>query len=141
MDTHITILKAKKSAHLLRVCLEDIPTVTAAAKKTESNGPEFSNSYTHHTGNSQGCYVATCVYGSYDCPQVRTLRRFRDNSLARNPAGRAFVRTYYAVSPKIVKFFGNNRWFKNMWRGVLDNMVSRLNKQGIDNSPYEDLQW
>lgn len=24
-----------------------------------------------------GCYIATCVYGSYDCPQVWILRRFR----------------------------------------------------------------
>lgn len=110
-------------------------------KKTKSTDPKPLNSYTHHTDSSQGCYVATCVYGSYDCPQVWTLRRFRDNNLARNLAGRAFIRTYYAVSPKIVKLFGNSRWFKNMWRGVLDNMVNRLNKQGIDNSPYEDLQW
>ena len=31
----------------------------------------------------QGCYVATCVYGSYDCPEVWILRRFRDESLER----------------------------------------------------------
>ena len=23
----------------------------------------------------QGCYVATCVYGSYDCPQVWVLSK------------------------------------------------------------------
>ena len=23
-----------------------------------------------------GCYIATAVYGSYDCPQVWTLQRF-----------------------------------------------------------------
>ena len=28
--------------------------------------------------SSGGCYVATAVYGSYDCPQVWTLRRYRD---------------------------------------------------------------
>ena len=31
-----------------------------------------------------GCYVATAVYGSYDCPQVWTLRRYRDDILAKN---------------------------------------------------------
>ncbi len=31
--------------------------------------------------NNKGCYIATCVYGSYDCPQVWTLRRFRDYTL------------------------------------------------------------
>ena len=29
-------------------------------------------------GKKQGCYIATCVYGSYDCPQVWILRRYRD---------------------------------------------------------------
>ena len=28
-----------------------------------------------------GCYIATCVYENYDCPQVWTLRRFRDETL------------------------------------------------------------
>lgn len=32
--------------------------------------------------SEEGCYVATCVYGSYDCPQVWTLRRYRDYKLA-----------------------------------------------------------
>lgn len=27
---------------------------------------------------SKACYIATSVYGSYDCPEVWTLRRFRD---------------------------------------------------------------
>ncbi|MFR9028073.1 MAG: DUF2726 domain-containing protein [Clostridium sp.] len=29
----------------------------------------------------RGCYIATAVYGSYDCPQVWVLRRFRDQIL------------------------------------------------------------
>ena len=42
----------------------------------------------------QGCYVATCVYGSYDCPQVWTLRRYRDDVLKirrRGAASSAFI--------------------------------------------------
>ena len=54
-----------------------------------------------------GCYVATAVYGSYDCPQVWTLRRFRDYTLAETWYGRAFIRAYYAVSPTLVKWFGS----------------------------------
>ncbi|NLX93020.1 MAG: hypothetical protein GXZ02_03995, partial [Clostridiales bacterium] len=38
-----------------------------------------------------GCYVATAVYGSYDCPQVWTLRRYRDYTLAETWYGRAFI--------------------------------------------------
>ena len=47
--------------------------------------------------NFGGCYVATAVYGSYDCPQVWTLRRYRDYTLAETWHGRAFIRTYYAI--------------------------------------------
>lgn len=87
------------------------------------------------------CYVATAIYGSYDCPQVWTLRRYRDDTLAKTWYGRAFVRTYYAVSPTLVKWFGETAWFKKLWRGKLDNMVKRLNAEGYENTPYRDKNW
>lgn len=88
-----------------------------------------------------GCYVATCVYGSYDCPEVWTLRRYRDDTLASTWYGRAFIRLYYAVSPTLVKWFGHTAWFKKMWRGTLDRMVKRLGEQGVENTPYVDKEW
>ena len=88
-----------------------------------------------------GCYVATAVYGSYDCPEVWTLRRFRDNTLGSTWYGRAFIRTYYAISPTIVKWFGNTAWFKKMWRGTLDRMVKKLESNGVENTPYQDKNW
>lgn len=91
--------------------------------------------------SNDGCYVATAVYGSYDCPQVWTLRRFRDNTLASTWYGRAFIRTYYAISPTLVKWFGHTAWFKNMWRGKLDKMVDTLQKQGVASTPYQDKNW
>ena len=88
-----------------------------------------------------GCYVATCVYGSYDCPQVWTLRRYRDNNLSATWYGRAFVRTYYAISPTLVKWFGNTNWFKNMWKPTLDRMVEKLQSKGMESTPYQDKKW
>lgn len=88
-----------------------------------------------------GCYVATAVYGSYDCPQVWTLRRYRDNTLASTWYGRAFIRTYYAISPTLVKWFGETKWFKNLWRGKLDRMVKKLQANGVESTPYEDKVW
>ena len=88
-----------------------------------------------------GCYVATAVYGSYDCPQVWTLRRFRDYTLAETWYGRAFIRTYYAISPTLVKWFGHTEWFKKMWKGKLDRMVANLNAEGVEDTPYEDKNW
>ena len=85
-----------------------------------------------------GCYVATAVYGSYDCPQVWTLRRYRDYTLAETWYGRAFIRTYYVISPTLVKWFGKTEWFRSLWKPKLDRMVERLNQSGVDNTPYSD---
>ena len=89
----------------------------------------------------QGCYVATCVYGSYDCPEVWTLRRYRDDTLGASWYGRLFVRVYYAVSPTLVKWFGETRWFKRLWRGKLDRMVKKLQDKGVESTPYKDKNW
>ena len=88
-----------------------------------------------------GCYVATAVYGSYDCPQVWTLRRYRDYTLAETWYGRAFIRTYYAVSPTLVRFFGETDWFKNLWKPKLDRIVRHLNAKGVSDTPYQDRNW
>ena len=82
--------------------------------------------------------MATAVYGSYDCPQVWTLRRYRDSVLAKTWYGRAFIRTYYAISPTLVKWFGQSRWFVGFWKGKLDKMVAKLQANGFLSTPYED---
>ena len=56
------------------------------------NGHHPQHGVVEDTSGSEGCYIATCVYGSYDCPQVRTLRRFRDEVLKQSAPGRAFVK-------------------------------------------------
>ena len=85
-----------------------------------------------------GCYVATCVYGSYDCPEVWVLRRYRDNTLAQNFLGRTFIKIYYALSPSLVKLFGNQNWFVYVCKSTLDNIVNKLQNKGIENTPYND---
>lgn len=85
-----------------------------------------------------GCYVATAVYGSYDCPEVWTLRRFRDYSLTQTWYGRVFIKIYYAVSPSLVKYFGNTKWFKHFWKIKLDKLVSKLQIKGFKDDPYND---
>lgn len=87
---------------------------------------------------SGGCYVATSVYGSYDCPEVWTLRRFRDNTLDATWYGRLFIKTYYAISPTLVRWFGNTEWFRQMWKKPLDKMVNTLQEKGYESTPYND---
>ena len=85
-----------------------------------------------------GCYVATCIYGSYDCPQVWTLRRYRDYTLAKSRFGRTFIQIYYFLSPTLVKWFGETKWFKKIITPLLNKVVTNLNKKGIENTVYND---
>ncbi len=109
-----------------------------AAKQLKKLVP---NAIINETPASGGCYIATAVYGSYECPEVWTLRRFRDYSLGTSLGGRIFVKAYYAVSPTLVKYFGKNRLFQCFWRGVLDKMVKKLNAKGVSSQPYIDKTW
>ena len=105
----------------------------------QSSAPRRGSSAPRSTGT--GCYIATAVYGSYDCPQVWTLRRYRDYTLAASWHGRLFINAYYAISPMLVRWFGNTKWFVSLWKPQLDRIVKRLNRKGIMNSPYSDRQW
>jgi hypothetical protein len=87
---------------------------------------------------TKGCYIATCVYGSYNCPEVWVLRRFRDRILSNSYLGRLFIRIYYALSPKIVAKFGNRSWFVRICKAPLDIIIRKLQAKRFDNTPYVD---
>ena len=121
-----------------------IPGYIHSAEKKLSDRIQYLEEHPELSRNTQsggGCYVATAVYGSYDCPQVWTLRRFRDHTLAQTWYGRAFIYTYYAISPTLVRLFGETRWFKEIWQPILDRMVKTLNTKGVEDTPYEDRSW
>lgn len=136
-------------SRLLQKCKDDPANASKYARlileidpyNNEAKG--YLNKQTSFNGGNQskGCYVATAVYGSYDCPQVWTLRRYRDYALAETWYGRAFIHTYYAISPTLVKWFGTTEWFKSIWKPKLDKMVKRLNDEGVADTPYQDRKW
>lgn len=107
----------------------------STTKSLKSTGKAISKGWKK---GKKGCYVATCVYGSYDCPEVWTLRRFRDEELERTWYGRSFISAYYAISPILVSMFGRNDFIKSQWKKCLDAFVQRLNKNGTSNEPYQD---
>ncbi len=106
--------------------------------RSGTSDPNLLGGYSH--SDNEGCYIATCVYGSYDCPQVRTLRRFRDDTLKQSAAGRAFVRVYYALSPTLVRRFGHTKLFRRFWKGRLDRLVKRLNGRGAEDAQHKDFR-
>lgn len=100
--------------------------------------PLPTNTATNPSQKKGGCYIATCIYGTYDCPPVWTLRRYRDYFLAKTWYGKTFISLYYSISPTLVRWFGNSKLFKKCFRKYLDIMVVRLQQQGFKDTPYKD---
>lgn len=117
---------------------QQLDVITSFAEKIQEYDTSYEIPEIEYNRNNSGCYVATAVYGSYDCPEVWTLRRFRDNTLDETWYGRAFIKTYYAISPTLVKWFGETSWFKKLWRRPLDKLVTKLKGKGVEDTPYSD---
>ena len=123
-----------ESDHVVRYCLhvDNWKTGCALVDRIEKKGIYSSNS------SSGWCYVATCVYGSYDCPEVWTLRRFRDDVMKKSIFGKMFIRIYYSTSPILVAWFGRTKWFNKFFKFILDPFVRVLQNNGIARTPYDD---
>lgn len=75
----------------------------------------------------KSCYIATACYGSYDHPDVRVLRRFRDERLLLSATGRWIVSIYYAVSPRLAARIGEKAWLsRTIRRRLLEPLVRAL---------------
>ncbi len=90
------------------------------------------------SNSKEGCYIATAVYGTYNCPQLWIFRRFRDDYLAKHIWGRLFIKIYYATSPSLVKIIGDKKCFSLLGKKYLDRLATRLYEKGYTNTPYKD---
>lgn len=79
--------------------------------------------------STEGCYIATAVYGSYDQPQVMILRKYRDEVLMRTEGGRFLVRIYYFFSPPLAGKLKENSKINRIVRCLLDKLVNRLERK------------
>lgn len=109
-----------------------------AVKKIQEIDILLENSKESQNHSSGGCYIATAVYGSYNCPQVRIMRRYRDSVLMSSWYGRLFIKFYYALSPICIRVFGRAEWFQKFWRNFLDRIIVHLQKKGFADTPYDD---
>lgn len=73
-----------------------------------------------------GCFVATLVYGSYDNEEVLLLREYRDTHLKGHLFGRAFISTYYFLSPTLVKFLKNKPFVNSYIKNFLDIILKHF---------------
>jgi len=70
------------------------------------------------------CVVATAAHGDYDAPEVRVLRRFRDDYLLQTAGGRALVRGYYAHGPVVAQWIEPRPWARAATRVALAPVVA-----------------
>jgi hypothetical protein len=86
--------------------LESILSIrTNISDKIKNEDPSFVSSPPQ---KSDGCYIATHIYGSYDNENVIILRRFRDEQLRPSYLGRGLISLYYYISPKLVSLLYNS---------------------------------
>lgn len=79
----------------------------------------------------EGCFVATAIYGSYDCPQVVVLRHFRDRIVAKVPGGTALINLYYRHGPTLAERLTFHKNITKVFRWGLDVFVAALRGLGI----------
>lgn len=77
---------------------------------------------------SSDCFIATAVYGDPSCYEVSELRRYRDTHLLTSFLGRAFVKTYYAISPSIANWLITKPALSKQIRAVLNIAVKHITK-------------
>jgi uncharacterized repeat protein (TIGR01451 family) len=69
------------------------------------------------------CFIAVAASGSYLGPHLRSVRRFRDETLMPNRGGRMLVAWYYALSPAVAKHIADNETRRALARLVLTPVV------------------
>ncbi len=87
------------------------------------------DSYDDSPKKKEGCYIATAIYGSYDAPEVITLRQFRDETLKKSFFGRMFIKVYYTLSPPVAEKLKNAHRVNTFVRSILDKWVAHLNSK------------
>ena len=97
--------------------------------KSNLTRPKSIESKSPKPQSSEGCYIATMVYGNYDHHQVKELRGFRDNILLKSYFGAHFVKFYYKHSPSLVEKLTGKDIFNMIIRGTLDLIIKIIKYQ------------
>ncbi|MDX6694129.1 MAG: uncharacterized protein QOF02_1732 [Blastocatellia bacterium] len=74
------------------------------------------------------CFVATAVFETDDCPELDSLRKFRDQRLLTNPTGRAFVNFYYLSGPHLARAVSRSPRAKLLIKNLLKSVCRRLER-------------
>ena len=91
--------------------------------------PDDEDPQDRDTASGGGCFVTTAAYGSRSHPDVVALRRFRDEVLIRHAAGRAFIRAYWVVGPKLAGLVSAERGSGRAARALISPLARRIRER------------
>ena len=74
------------------------------------------------SSSGSNCFIATAIYGP-DSLETNTLRAWRERSLMPSRLGRTLVKTYYTISPSLVRVISRHAWIRRMVKQALDRVV------------------
>lgn len=94
--------------------------------KTQKRATELIEYLQSNQKENKACYIATMAYGSYDHPQVKKLRIFRDSTLSKTKFGTWLITKYYFYSPKLVRHLKNRTSINFMIRKVLNQIIKLI---------------
>lgn len=107
---------------------------TAASGRVQVNGqgssfplvvvPATPASSSDDDSDDSRCFIATAAFGSPLHPKVAVLRRFRDEYLLTNAAGRLLVKVYYRLSPPLAELIRESPRLKQAVAWTLTPVVA-----------------
>ncbi|MEM1589803.1 MAG: CFI-box-CTERM domain-containing protein [Candidatus Bathyarchaeia archaeon] len=81
---------------------------------------------------TSGCFITeACIQAiglPDNCPELQTLRQFRDNHLQKTKEGRKIIKEYYEIAPKIVEEIKRKPNSKEIFQEIFNN-VRKIVKQ------------
>lgn len=105
--------RMQQTAQKLAQFLPFSPIQPDVLKKAESfvhtaNNPEPVEEFLKAMNVSKGtCFIATAIFADPDAPEVKELRKFRDEVLAHTQIGQKFILLYNRFSPPLAKRINN----------------------------------
>ncbi len=107
---------------------------SATVKVQLGSGEVAASSASGGSAGGGGCFIATAAYGTASAKEVVQLRAFRDRYLLTNVVGRAFVATYYKLSPPFADAIRPYSTLRALVRAGLTPYVTVARWFGVSNS-------
>ena len=107
--------------------------------------PDRKNARSGSKGKDNGgCYLTTACVTSRGlpdtCPELQTLRAFRDDVLAHMPGGKNEIEEYYQMAPDIVAAINRRKDAAEIWNRVYDELVQPCVRMSHEKKDVEAYQ-